>query len=36
MVSRDLAIGASGVHESMNARTASDHLPIWATIRPAG
>jgi endonuclease/exonuclease/phosphatase family metal-dependent hydrolase len=36
MVSRDLAIGASGVHESMNSRTASDHLPIWATIRPAG
>lgn len=35
MVSRDLAIEAAGVHESLNSRTASDHLPIWAEIRPA-
>jgi endonuclease/exonuclease/phosphatase family metal-dependent hydrolase len=33
MVSRDLTVTASGVHESLNARTASDHLPIWATLR---
>jgi endonuclease/exonuclease/phosphatase family metal-dependent hydrolase len=35
MTSRDLTIHASGVHESLNSRTASDHLPIWAEIRPA-
>lgn len=35
MATPDLAIGASGVHESLNARTASDHLPVWATIQPA-
>ena len=35
MVSRDLTIGASGVHDSAAARTASDHLPIWADLEPA-
>ena len=35
MVSRDLTVTESGVHESLNARTASDHLPIWATLRGA-
>ncbi|MDV3456453.1 endonuclease/exonuclease/phosphatase family protein [Sphingomonas sp. HF-S4] len=35
MASRDLAIGAAGVHESLNARTASDHLPVWAEVSPA-
>lgn len=33
MASRDLRITEAGVHESMNARTASDHLPIWATLQ---
>ena len=32
MVSRDLRIAASGVHQSAAARVASDHLPIWATL----
>lgn len=35
MVSRDLEIQGAGVHESLNSRTASDHLPIWAEVRPA-
>jgi len=35
MTSRDLEIRAAGVHESLNSRTASDHLPIWAEIQPA-
>jgi endonuclease/exonuclease/phosphatase family metal-dependent hydrolase len=35
MATRDLTIDAAGVHESLNARTASDHLPIWAKVRPA-
>jgi endonuclease/exonuclease/phosphatase family metal-dependent hydrolase len=35
MVSHDLVIDGAGVHESLNSRTASDHLPIWAAIRPA-
>ena len=35
MVSRDLRIEDAGVHESLNARTASDHLPIWAKVRGA-
>ena len=35
MVSRDLSIEEAGVHGSLTARTASDHLPIWATVRPA-
>ena len=35
MVSRDLDIVASGAHASATARRASDHLPIWAELRPA-
>ena len=35
MVSRDLEIVASGAHASATARRASDHLPIWAELRPA-
>ena len=32
MVSPNLRIKAAGVHRSANARTASDHLPIWAEV----
>ena len=35
MVTRDLEIVASGAHGSAIARRASDHLPIWAELRPA-
>lgn len=35
MVTPDLSIRACGVHESLHARTASDHLPIWAELQPA-
>ncbi|MGN6377198.1 MAG: endonuclease/exonuclease/phosphatase family protein [Sphingomonas sp.] len=35
MVSPQLRIVECGVHESMVARTASDHLPIWATLETA-
>lgn len=35
MTSRDLEIRAAGVHESLNARSASDHLPVWAVVGPA-
>jgi endonuclease/exonuclease/phosphatase family metal-dependent hydrolase len=35
MASRDLRIVTSGVHASAAARTASDHLPIWAEIASA-
>lgn len=34
LVSRDWRILDSGVHSSLAARTASDHLPIWARIAP--
>ena len=34
MVSRDLEILASGTHRTAASRRASDHLPIWAEIRP--
>jgi endonuclease/exonuclease/phosphatase family metal-dependent hydrolase len=34
MVSRDLAVVASGVHRSHCSRRASDHLPIWAELSP--
>jgi endonuclease/exonuclease/phosphatase family metal-dependent hydrolase len=34
MVSRDLEVVASGVHRTSCSRRASDHLPIWAEIRP--
>ncbi len=36
MVTRDLEIVASGAHASATARRASDHLPVWAELRPAG
>jgi endonuclease/exonuclease/phosphatase family metal-dependent hydrolase len=36
MVSRDLEVMASGAHHSALARRASDHLPIWADVRPKG
>ena len=32
MASPDLAITDCGVHHSPASRTASDHLPIWATV----
>ncbi|WP_343521291.1 endonuclease/exonuclease/phosphatase family protein [Sphingomonas sp.] len=32
MVSPELAIAGSGVHDSAAARTASDHLPVWAAV----
>jgi endonuclease/exonuclease/phosphatase family metal-dependent hydrolase len=35
MASPDLAITGCGVHHSPASRTASDHLPIWATVTPA-
>ena len=35
MVSPDLKVGECGVHTSATARTASDHLPIWADLAPA-
>jgi endonuclease/exonuclease/phosphatase family metal-dependent hydrolase len=34
MISRDLEVVASGVHRTACSRRASDHLPIWAEIRP--
>lgn len=35
MVSEQLTIVECGVHQSAAARKASDHLPIWADLRPA-
>jgi endonuclease/exonuclease/phosphatase family metal-dependent hydrolase len=35
IVSRDIAIEETGVLHSMKARTASDHLPVWARLRIA-
>lgn len=35
MVSREWAVEAAGVHDTAVSRTASDHLPVWARIRPA-
>lgn len=32
MVSPELAVTGSGVHDSAAARTASDHLPVWAAV----
>lgn len=32
MVSPNVRIKAAGVHRSQNARTASDHLPVWAEV----
>jgi endonuclease/exonuclease/phosphatase family metal-dependent hydrolase len=34
MVSHNLEIVDSGAHQSATARKASDHLPIWAKLRP--
>jgi endonuclease/exonuclease/phosphatase family metal-dependent hydrolase len=34
MVSQDLSVVDCGVHSSAASRKASDHLPIWATVRP--
>jgi endonuclease/exonuclease/phosphatase family metal-dependent hydrolase len=34
IVSEDLEIVDSGAHQSATARKASDHLPIWAKLRP--
>lgn len=36
IVSDDLAVADSGVHHSAGARTASDHLPIWAKLAVRG
>lgn len=33
MVSRGLSVGDCGVNDSAAARTASDHLPVWAEVR---
>ena len=35
MATRDLSFAGAGVHDSPSSRTASDHLPIWATVQPA-
>jgi endonuclease/exonuclease/phosphatase family metal-dependent hydrolase len=35
MTTPDLTISEAGVHHSLQSRTASDHLPIWATLQPA-
>ncbi|MCW4460571.1 endonuclease/exonuclease/phosphatase family protein [Sphingomonas sp. BT-65] len=32
MVSSELSVSESGVHDSAAARTASDHLPVWAAV----
>ncbi len=34
MASRDLTFLEAGVHDSASSRTASDHLPVWATVQP--
>jgi len=34
MASSDLRILDAGVHDSPSARTASDHLPVWAQLEP--
>lgn len=35
MVSKALEIVASGTHETAVSKRASDHLPVWARLRPA-
>jgi endonuclease/exonuclease/phosphatase family metal-dependent hydrolase len=35
MVGDGLEILESGAHHSLTARRASDHLPIWARLKPA-
>lgn len=34
LVSEELEVAAAGVHHTAGARTASDHLPIWAKLKP--
>jgi endonuclease/exonuclease/phosphatase family metal-dependent hydrolase len=34
MASQELEIIGAGVHDTPSSRTASDHLPIWATVAP--
>jgi endonuclease/exonuclease/phosphatase family metal-dependent hydrolase len=34
MASPDLLVSGAGVHDTPSSRTASDHLPIWATVAP--
>lgn len=36
MINADLRLVSSGVHDTELARKASDHLPIWARVAPAG
>ncbi|AJP71578.1 endonuclease/exonuclease/phosphatase family protein [Sphingomonas hengshuiensis] len=36
MASPELRILDAGAHDSPSARTASDHLPVWATLQPTG
>lgn len=36
ITSLDLKVEAAGVHHSQHSRVASDHLPVWAQIVPAG
>lgn len=33
IVTPDIVVEETGVHHTMNARTASDHLPVWARLR---
>ncbi len=33
ITSRDIQVEATGVHHTALARTGSDHLPVWATLR---
>jgi endonuclease/exonuclease/phosphatase family metal-dependent hydrolase len=33
IVTPDIAVEETGVHHTLNSRTASDHLPIWAKLR---
>ena len=35
MVGEGLEIVESGAHRSLAARRASDHLPIWARVKPS-
>ena len=32
ITSRDIAVANTGVHKSVSARVASDHLPVWAML----
>jgi endonuclease/exonuclease/phosphatase family metal-dependent hydrolase len=36
ITSRDIAVAHTGVHKSISARVASDHLPVWAMLKVAG